>query len=47
MLWYAEAFRIALAKNKWQYEVLRKAFAPNDRIAEALDNLIKECGAEK
>lgn len=47
MLWYAEAFKIALTKNKWQYEALRRTFAPDDRIAKTMDNLTKECGAEE
>ena len=46
-LWYAEACKIVLATRRAEYKRLREAFAPDDVVGEALDNLIKECGAEE
>lgn len=46
-LWYVKTYSITLERHKAEYESLRKAFSPKDKIAVALDNLIKECGAEE
>lgn len=46
-LWYIKTYNTTLERHRTEYESLRKAFSPKDKIAVALDNLIKECGAEE
>ena len=46
-LWYVKTYSVALEQHRAEYESLRKEFSPKDELVEALDNLIKECGAEK
>ena len=44
-IWWVNSYSRVLRMHREEYEMLRKAFSPEDKIAKALDNLIKECGA--